>query len=126
MCFQQGDGKPTVVIPSDTEPRQARSRWAEQQQLEPPLHFIHSSFSPSLGEGQEAGGAEEEEEGEGEGDFHPQSLESLLVGGEEEEEEEDDAEEEVKEVSALMRRRRSRKGRMRRSRKGEGEEVLSD
>ncbi|XP_075905756.1 WD repeat-containing protein 62 isoform X3 [Nelusetta ayraudi] len=93
----QGDSKPTVVIPSDTEPRQARSRWAEQQQLEPPLHFIHSSFSPSLGEGQEAGGAEEEE-GEGEGDFHPQSLESLLVGGEEEEEEEDDAEGEVKEV----------------------------
>ncbi|KAM6987425.1 LOW QUALITY PROTEIN: WD repeat-containing protein 62 [Tautogolabrus adspersus] len=78
----QGQGGASCAVQSDTEPRQVRSRWAEQQD---PV-VICSSFSPSPTKSQE-----EEEEEEEEEDFHPQSLESLL--GDEEEEEEDEEKE---------------------------------
>lgn len=62
-------------VKSEAEPRQVRSRWAEQ--TDPVI--ICSNFSPS-------GVKEvEEEEKEGDEDFHPQSLEELL--GEEDKEE---------------------------------------
>ncbi|XP_076590644.1 WD repeat-containing protein 62 isoform X3 [Chaetodon auriga] len=78
MWFRKlGQGDASAAVQSDAEPRQVRSRWAEQ--LDPLI--ICASFSPSQME-------EEEEEEE---DFHPQSLDSLL--GEEVEEEEDGEEE---------------------------------
>lgn len=76
----QGQGGASSTIQSESEPRQVRSRWAEQMN---PLTFC-SNFSPSpnKSQGEEEDDDEEEEEEE---DFHPQSLECLL---EEEEEEE--------------------------------------
>lgn len=80
VCVQQGQGGASSTIQSESEPRQVRSRWAEQMN---PLTFC-SNFSPSpnKSQGEEEDDDEEEEEEE---DFHPQSLECLL---EEEEEEE--------------------------------------
>ncbi|KAM6932947.1 WD repeat-containing protein 62 [Xenentodon cancila] len=69
---------------SDAEPRQVRSRWAEQLN---PL-TICSSFSPSPTR------CQEEEEQRQEENFHPQSLENLL-GDEEEDDEEEEEEETV-------------------------------
>ncbi|TNN31603.1 WD repeat-containing protein 62 [Liparis tanakae] len=82
---------------SEAEPRQVRSRWAEQQN---PLTICsNSSPSPTKSQEEEEQQQEEEEqqqeEEEEEGDFHPQSLESML------EEEEEDEEEEVKEGTTL-------------------------
>ncbi len=101
MCvcvFQQGQGGASSGVQSDAEPRQVRSRWAEQPN---PL-IICSNFSPSQAEEEEEEEAEEEEEEEEEEDFHPQSLESLLGEEQEEEEEEEEDGEEEKEVSAVM------------------------
>ena len=67
---QQSQDKASAVDQSETEPRQVRSRWAEQAD---PL-IICSGSLPS-----------EEEEKEEDEEFHPQSLEELL--GEEEEDE---------------------------------------
>ncbi|XP_074536120.1 WD repeat-containing protein 62 isoform X2 [Halichoeres trimaculatus] len=83
----QGQGGASKAVQSNAEPRQVRSRWAEQTN---PL-VICSNFSPSPTKS--AGEEEEEEEEE---DFHPQSLESLL-GDEEEEDEDGEEEEEEKE-----------------------------
>jgi len=81
LCFhQQGQGGASSAGQSDAEPRQVRSRWAEQPN---PL-TICSNSSPSPTKSQE----EEEALGEEEGDFHPQSLESMLEEEEENEEEE--------------------------------------
>ncbi|XP_038549160.1 WD repeat-containing protein 62 isoform X4 [Micropterus salmoides] len=82
----QGQGGASSGVQSDTEPRQVRSRWAEQPN---PLSICAIS-SPSPTKSQEE---EEEEEDE---DFHPQSLESLLGGEEEEDDEDEDGEEEEK------------------------------
>ncbi|XP_056297142.1 WD repeat-containing protein 62-like [Pseudoliparis swirei] len=76
----QGQGGASSAGQSDAEPRQVRSRWAEQPN---PL-TICSNSSPSPTKSQE----EEEALGEEEGDFHPQSLESMLEEEEENEEEE--------------------------------------
>lgn len=81
-CLQQGQGEASTSVQSGAEPRQVRSRWAEQ--LDPLI--ICANFSPSQME------EDEEEEQEEEEDFHPQSLESLL------EVEEDEDGEEEKEV----------------------------
>lgn len=81
MCVQQGKGGDSTTVQADTEPRQVRSRWAEQLN---PL-TICSNFSPSPTKSQ--GEEEEQKEEEEEEDFYPQSLESLL-GDEEEEGEE--------------------------------------
>ncbi|KAE8294828.1 WD repeat-containing protein 62 [Larimichthys crocea] len=78
----QGQGEASTSVQSGAEPRQVRSRWAEQ--LDPLI--ICANFSPSQME------EDEEEEQEEEEDFHPQSLESLL------EVEEDEDGEEEKEV----------------------------
>ncbi|XP_013767425.1 WD repeat-containing protein 62 isoform X2 [Pundamilia nyererei] len=72
----QGQGGASSTIQSESEPRQVRSRWAEQMN---PLTFC-SNFSPSPNKSQ---GEEDEEEEEEEG-FHPQSLEYLLEDEEEE------------------------------------------
>nr|XP_024660728.1 WD repeat-containing protein 62 isoform X2 [Maylandia zebra] len=72
----QGQGGASSTIQSESEPRQVRSRWAEQMN---PLTFC-SNFSPSLNKSQ---GEEDEEEEEEEG-FHPQSLEYLLEDEEKE------------------------------------------
>lgn len=72
-------------VKSEAEPRQVRSRWAEQ--TDPVI--ICSKFSPS---GVKEG--DEEEEKEDDEDFHPQSLEELL--GEEEEDKEE------KQVGSVM------------------------
>ncbi|XP_039899274.1 WD repeat-containing protein 62 isoform X1 [Simochromis diagramma] len=72
----QGQGGASSTIQSESEPRQVRSRWAEQMN---PLTFC-SNFSPSPNKSQ---GEEDEEEEEEEG-FHPQSLERLLEDEEEE------------------------------------------
>lgn len=91
-CVQQGQGGASSGVQSDAEPRQVRSRWAEQPN---PLSICAIS-SPSPTKSQEE---EEEEEDE---DFHPQSLESLLGGEEEEDDEDEDGEEEEKkEVSSV-------------------------
>ncbi|XP_029302566.1 WD repeat-containing protein 62 isoform X2 [Cottoperca gobio] len=74
-----GQGGASSAVQSAAEPRQVRSRWAEQ--LDPLT--ICSNFSPSPTQSPEEGGGREEEEEEEEGDFHPQSLESLLEGEEE-------------------------------------------
>ncbi|XP_068561178.1 WD repeat-containing protein 62 isoform X3 [Cebidichthys violaceus] len=84
----QGEGGASSSIQSAAEPRQVRSRWAEQ--LNPLTICSNSSPSPTRSQEEEEEPIEEEEEEEG--DFHPQSLESLLGG---EEEEEDDGEKEV-------------------------------
>ncbi|XP_034403699.1 WD repeat-containing protein 62 isoform X3 [Cyclopterus lumpus] len=93
MWFRKlGQGDASSAIQSAAEPRQVRSRWAEQLN---PL-TICSNSSPSPTKSQEEEEEEEEEEGfrEEEGDFHPQSLESMLED-EEQEEEEENKEEEV-------------------------------
>ncbi|KAI3353860.1 hypothetical protein L3Q82_004861 [Scortum barcoo] len=115
MWFRKlGQGGASLVVQSDTEPRQVRSRWAEQPN---PL-IICSNFSPSQAN---RGGAsrssdqsapQEEEEEEEEEDFHPQSLEvwrrSLRVwedGGEEEEKrrrKEEEEKEEDERMSSVM------------------------
>ncbi|XP_054462647.1 WD repeat-containing protein 62 isoform X2 [Anoplopoma fimbria] len=94
MWFRKlGQGGDSSAVQSAAEPRQVRSRWAEQLNT----LTICSNLSPSPTRSQEEEEEQrEEEEGEEEGDFHPQSLESLLV--EEEEDEEDGEEEEEKEV----------------------------
>lgn len=76
VFVQQGQGGASSTIQSESEPRQVRSRWAEQMN---PLTFC-SNFSPSLNKSQ---GEEDEEEEEEEG-FHPQSLEYLLEDEEKE------------------------------------------
>lgn len=68
VCVQQSQDNASAVVQSEAEPRQVRSRWAEQ--TDPVI--ICSSSSP------------EKEEDE---DFHPQSLEELLDEEEEDEEE---------------------------------------
>ncbi|XP_075932557.1 WD repeat-containing protein 62-like, partial [Anarhichas minor] len=92
----QGEGGASSNVQSAAEPRQVRSRWAEQ--LNPLTICSNSSPSPtrSQEEEEEPIEEEEEEEEEEEGDFHPQSLESLLGG--EKEEEDNGEEEEEKEV----------------------------
>ncbi|KAK9520366.1 hypothetical protein VZT92_020259 [Zoarces viviparus] len=81
----QGEGGASSNVQSAAEPRQVRSRWAEQ--LNPLTICSNSSPSPTRSQ-------EEEEEEEEEEDFHPQSLESLL-GGEKEEEDNGEEEKEV-------------------------------
>ncbi|XP_030599747.1 WD repeat-containing protein 62 isoform X2 [Archocentrus centrarchus] len=78
----QGEGGVSSTVQPEGEPRQVRSRWAEQ--LNPVT--ICASFSPSPNKN-----CEEEEEDE---HFHPQSLECLLEEEEEEEEEEEGEDEE--------------------------------
>ncbi|XP_068441893.1 WD repeat-containing protein 62 [Clinocottus analis] len=86
MWFRKlGEGGASSAVQSAAEPRQVRSRWAEQLN---PL-TICSNASPSPTKSQEEEELREEEEEDEEGDFHPQSLESLLVDEEEEEEEEE-------------------------------------
>lgn len=80
-------------VKSEAEPRQVRSRWAEQTDAV----IICSNFSPSG-----VKEVDEEEEKEDDEDFHPQSLEELLG-------EEDKEEKQVGSVMSLILRSRTRK-----------------
>lgn len=87
VCGWQSQSNASAVVQSEAEPRQVRSRWAEQ--TDPVI--ICSNVSPS---GVREGDEEEKDEEE---EFHPQSLEELLV-----EEEQDKEEKQVGSVTSLI------------------------